>query len=151
MNVRGCYKESRGLKNWYFWAMVLEKTPESLLDCKEMQPVHPKGNQSWILIGRTDAEAETPILWPPDAKNWPIGKDPDAGKNWRQGKASLTLRTWVWASSVSWWWIGKPGVLQSMGSKRARHDWMTELNSINQIFLVPIWGNFCRLKPYAWN
>ena len=66
--------------------MVLEKTPESLLDCKEMQPVHPKGNQSWIFIGRTDAEAETPILWLTDAKNWPIGKDPDADKDWRQGK-----------------------------------------------------------------
>ena len=81
----GCdYKESWVLKNWCFWTMVLEKTLESLLDCKEIQPVHPKGNQVWIFIGRTDAEAETPILWPPDAKNWLIGKDPDAGKDWRQ-------------------------------------------------------------------
>ena len=67
-----------------FWTVVLEKTPESPLDCKEIQPVHPKGNQSWIFIGRSDAKAETPILWPPDAKNWLIGKDPDAGKDWRQ-------------------------------------------------------------------
>ena len=72
--------------NWCFWTVVLEKTLESLLDCKEIQPVHPKGNQSWILIGRTDAEAETPILWPPYVKNWPIWKDTDAGKDWRREK-----------------------------------------------------------------
>ena len=78
------YKESWALKNWRFWPVVLEKTLESPLDCREIQPVNPKGNQSWIFIGRTDAEAETPILWPPDAKNWLIGKDPDAGKDWRQ-------------------------------------------------------------------
>ena len=73
------YKE-----NWYFWTVVLEKTPESLLDIKEIQPVHPKGNHSWIFTGRTDAES--PILWPPDAKNWLTGKDPDAGKDWRREK-----------------------------------------------------------------
>ena len=78
------YKESWVLKNWCFWIVVLEKTLESPLDCKELQPVHPKGNQSWIFIGRTDAEAETPILWPPDTKNHLIRKDPDAGKDWRQ-------------------------------------------------------------------
>jgi len=71
-------------KNWCFWTVVLEKTLESPLDCKEIQPVHPKGNQSWVFIGRTDAEAETPILWPPDVKNLLNGKDPDAGKDWRQ-------------------------------------------------------------------
>ena len=75
------YKESWAPKNWYFWTVVLEKTIESLLDCKEIQPVHSKGNQPWIFIGRTDAEAKTPILWPPDAKNWLIWKDPDAGKD----------------------------------------------------------------------
>ena len=78
------HKESWVLKNWCFWTVVLEKILESPLGCKEIHPVHPKGNQSWIFIGRTDAEAETPILWPPDAKNWLIGKDPDAGKHWRQ-------------------------------------------------------------------
>ena len=78
------YKESWALKNWRFWTVVLEKTLESPLDCKEIQPIHPKGNQSWIFIGRTDAEAEAPILWPPDAKNRLIRKDPDAGKDWRQ-------------------------------------------------------------------
>ena len=77
-------KKSWALKNWCFWTVVLEKTLESPLDCKEIQPVHPNENQSWIFIGRTDAEAETPILWPPDAKNWLIRKDPDAGKDWRQ-------------------------------------------------------------------
>ena len=78
------YKESWAPKNWCFRTMVLEKTLESPLDCKEIQQVHPKGNQSWIFIGRTDAEAETTILWPPDAKNWPIRKDPEAGKDWKQ-------------------------------------------------------------------
>ena len=77
------HKEGWVLKNWCFW-IVLDKTLESPLDCKEIKPVHPKGNQSWIIIGRTVAEAETPILWPPDAKSWLIGKDPDAGKDWRQ-------------------------------------------------------------------
>ena len=80
------YKESWVPKNWCFWTVVLEKTLESPLDSKEIQPVHPKGNQSWIFIGRTDAEAETPILWPPDAKNWLILKNPDAGQDWRQEK-----------------------------------------------------------------
>ena len=76
------YKENWVVKNWCFWTVVLEKTLESPLDCKEIQPIHPKGDQSWMFIGRTDAEAETPILWPPDVKSWLIGKDPDAGKDW---------------------------------------------------------------------
>ena len=84
------YKERWAAKNWCFWTVVLEKTLESPLDCKEIQPVHPKGNQSWIFIGRTDAEAETPIVWPPDVKNWVIGKDPDAGKDWRQEEKGTT-------------------------------------------------------------
>jgi len=82
-------------KNWCFWTAVLEKTLESPLDCKEIQPVHPKGNQSWIFIGRNDAEAETPILWPPDEKNWPIGKDPDAGKDLRQKERGLQGMRWL--------------------------------------------------------
>ena len=80
------YRESWGPKNWCFWIMVLEKTLESPLDCKEIQPFYPNRHESWILIGRTDAEAETPILWPPDVKNWLIGKVPDAGKDWRWEK-----------------------------------------------------------------
>ena len=84
------HKESWVPKNWCFWTVVLEKTLESPLDCKEIQLVHPKGNQSWIFIGRSDAEAETPIIWPPDAKNWLIWKDPDAGKDWRQKEKGMT-------------------------------------------------------------
>jgi len=84
------YKESWVLNNWCFWTVVLGKTLESPLDCKDIQPVHLKGNQSWIFIGRTDAEAETPIHWPPGAKNWLIWKDPDAGKNWRQEEKGMT-------------------------------------------------------------
>ena len=116
-----------------------EKTLESPLDNKEIQPVHSKGNQSWIFIGRTNAEAETPILRPPDAKSWLIWKDPHAGKDWRpeeKGKTEDEMvrwhhwlkRTWVWVNSRSWWWTGKPGVLQSTGSQRVRHNWTTELN-----------------------
>ena len=84
------YKESWLMRNWWFWTVVLEKTLESPLDCKEIKPVHPKGNKSWIFIGRTDATAEAPIIWLPDAKNWLIGKDPDAGKDWRQEKKGMT-------------------------------------------------------------
>ena len=84
------HKESWAPKNWCFWTVVLEKTLESPLDCKEIQPVHPKGDQSWVFIGRTDAEAETPILWPPRAKSWLIGKDPDAGRDWGQEEKGTT-------------------------------------------------------------
>ena len=118
---------------------MLEKTLESPLDCKEIQRVHPKENQSWIFIGRTDAEAETPILWPPDVKNWLIRKDPDGWERLRAGgegdnrgwdgwMASPTRWTWVWVNSGSWWWTGRPGMLQSMRSQRVGHDWATELN-----------------------
>ena len=84
------HKEGWAPKNWCFWTVVLEKTLESPLDCKEIQPVHPKGNQSWIFIERTDAEAEAPILWPPDAKTWLIGKDPNVKKDWRQEEKGTT-------------------------------------------------------------
>ena len=83
-------EESWAPKNWCFWTVVLEKTLETHLDCKEIQLVHPKGNKSWVFIRRTDAEAETPILWPPEAKNWIIGKDPDAGKDWRREEKGMT-------------------------------------------------------------
>ena len=132
------YKESWGLKNRCFWIVVLEKTPESPLDCKEIQLVHPKGDQSWIFIGRTDVEAETPILWPPDAKSWLIWKAPDAGRDWRLKEkgtrgwdvwmASPTQWTWVSVNPGSWWWTGRPGMLQFMGSQRVGYSWATELN-----------------------
>ena len=116
--------------------VVLEKTLESPLDCKEIQPVHPKGDQSWVFIGRTDVEAETPILCPLHVKRWLIWKDPDAG-NWGQEEkggdrgwdgwtASLTQWTWVWANSRRQWGKGRPGMLQSMGLQRAGHDLATE-------------------------
>ena len=126
------YKESWMLKNWCFWTVVLEKTLESPLECKKIQLVHPKGNQSWIFIGRTYVEAETPILWSPDVKNWLIGKDPDAGKDGSRKSDRmplLTRWTWVWVISVSWWWTGKPCGRQSMGLQNQTwlSDW-TELN-----------------------
>ena len=108
------YKEGCAPKKWCFWTVELEKILESPLDCKEIKPVHPKGSQSWLIIGRTDAVVETPILWPPDVKNWLTGKVPDAGKDWRWEEkgmtedeiihwmASPTRWTWVWVSSGSW-------------------------------------------------
>ena len=125
-------------KNWCFWTVVLEKTLASPLDCKESLPVHPKGNQSWVFIGRTDVEAETPILWPPDAKSWHLkrpwcwerlkagGKGDDGG--WDGWMTSSTRWTSVWLNSGSWWWTGRPDMLQSMGSQRVGCDWATELN-----------------------
>ena len=138
----GCesyHKEGWALKHWCFWTIVLEKTLESPLDCKEIQPVHPKGDQSWVFTGRTDAEAELPILWPPDAKSWLNGKDPVCWERLRAGGegddrgwdgciASPTQWTWVWVDSGSWWWTGKPGELQFMGLQRVGHNWATELN-----------------------
>ena len=134
------HKESWVPKNWCFWTVVLEKTLESPLDCKEIKPVYPKGNQSWIFIGRTDAEAEVPILWPPDAKNWlthwkrpwcwerlKVGGEGD-DRGWDGWMASLAWWTWVYVTSGSWWWTGKPGMLQSVESQKVGYDWVTELN-----------------------
>ena len=104
------YKEIWALKNWCFWTVALEKTLESPLDCKEIQPVHSKGDQSWVFIGRTDAEAETPILWPPVAKNWLIGKDPHAGKDRGQEEKGTTedemvgWHHWLMGMSLSKLW-----------------------------------------------
>ena len=124
------------------WIVVLEKTLESPLDCKEIQSVHSEGDQPWDFSGRNDAKAETPVLWPPHAKSWLIGrlwcweglgargKGDDRG--WDGQMASLTRWTWVWVNSRSWWWTGRPGVLRFMGRKESdtteRLNW-TELNS----------------------
>ena len=129
---------TESLKKWCFWTVVLEKTLESPLDFKEIQPIHPK-DQSWVFIGRTDAEAETPILWLPYVKSWFNWKRPwcweglGAGgegddRGWDGWMASLTRWTWVWVNSRSWWRTGRPGMLRFKGSQRVGHDWATELN-----------------------
>ena len=110
---------------------------ESPLDCKEVQPVHPKGNQWWLFLGRTVAEAETPVLWSHDAKFWLIWKDPDVGNDWRQEEWGWQKMRWLdgitdsvdmsLSKPRSWWWTGRPGILQSMGSQRVGHDWVIEL------------------------
>ena len=132
------YKESGASKNWCFWTGVLEKTLESPLDLKEIQPVHSEGDQYWVFIGRTDVEAETPILCPPDVKSWLIWKDRDGWERLRAGGErddrgwdgwmASPRWTWVWVDSGSWWWTGRPGVLRFMGLQRVGHDWATELN-----------------------
>ena len=132
------HKESWAPKNWCFWTVVLEKTHESFLECKEIQPVHPKGNKSWIFIGRTDAEAEIPILWPPNAKNWLLEKTLLLGRiEVRRRRGQQRMR---WLDGIidsmelslsklqSWWWTGKPGVLRFMGLQRVGHNWATKLN-----------------------
>ena len=110
-------EESWGLKNWFFWTVVLEKILESPLDYKEIQPVHSKGDQSWLLIGKTDVEAETPILWPPDAKSWLIWKDPDNGKDWGKEEKGTTEDEMVgWHHQLdghAFWWT--PGVGDGQG------------------------------------
>ena len=138
-------EESWAPKNWCLWTVVLEKTLESPLDCKEIQPVHPKGEQSCVFIRRTDAEAETPIFWLPHANCWLIGKDPNAGRDlgqeekgmtedgWDGWMAWLTQWTWVWVTSGSWWWTGRPGVLRFMGLQRVGHTWAIELNWLYQL------------------
>ena len=132
------YRESWAPKNWYFWTVVLEKTLESPLDCKEIQLVHAKEDQSWVFIGRTDVEAETPILWPTDAKSWLIWKDPDAGKDWRQEEKGTTEDEMVgWHHQLNgheFGWTLGVGVGQgglaccSSWGRRVRHAWATELN-----------------------
>ena len=134
------HKEGWAPKDWCFWIVVLEKTPPSPLDSNKSQTVHPKGDQSWVFIGSTDFETEIPILWPPDVKSWLIWKDPKCWERLRAGgegddrgwdgwMASPTQWTWVWVDSRSWWWTGRPGMLQFMGSQRVGHNWATALNS----------------------
>ena len=131
------HKESWAPKNWCFWTVVLEKTLGSPLDCKEIQPVHPKGNQSWIFIGRTDAEPEAPIfghlMQRTDSLEktscWERLKAGGEGDNrgWDGWITSPTQWTWFWVDSGSWWWTGRSCVLRFMGSQRVGHDWVTSL------------------------
>ena len=139
MDLRVWSQRKLSTKELMLWTVVLEKTLESSLDCKEIQPVHPKRNQSWIFIGRTDAESETPktlATWCKELTVWKktwcwerlkAGREGD-DREWDGWMASSTRWTWVWVSSGSWWWTGEPGVLQSMGSQRVGHNWATELN-----------------------
>ena len=138
MDVRVNLEESWVQKNWCFWTMVLEKTLESPLECKDIQPVHPKGYQSWEFIGRTFAEAETPVLWSPYVKSWLIGKASEVPRDWGHRRRGQQRMSWldgisdsmdkVWVNSGSLWWKGRPGLLQFMSSQRVIHDWGTELN-----------------------
>ena len=134
------YKESWAPKNWCFWTVVLEKTLESPLDCKEIQSVHPKGDQSWVFIGRTDADAETPILWPPDAKSWLIWKDPDAGKDGGQEEKGMTEDEMVgWHHQLYGHGFGwTPGLVMDReswravvhGVQRVGYDWVSKLTEL---------------------
>ena len=140
-------EESWALKNWWFWTVVLEKILESPLDCKEIQPVHSKVDQSWVFIGRNDAKAETPILWPPHAKSWLIGKDSDAGRDWGQEEKGMTedemagRHHWLDRHEFEW----TLGVGDGQGGlaccdsqdRRVGHDWATELNR-TELNILPI-------------
>ena len=152
---RWTIKKAECHKNWCFSIMVLEKTLERVpwtarRSNQSIQPVNPKGNQSWTFNARIDADAEAPMLCPPDVKNWLTGKDPDAGKDWRQKEKGATEDEMVdgitYSMDVSlsrlrgWWWTGKPGVLQPMGPQRVRHNWVTELN----------WTELKNLKRSFW-
>ena len=122
------HEESWAPKNLCSLTLVLEKTLESPLDCRAFNPVNPKGNMPWMFTGRTDVEAENPVLWPPDVKNWLTRKDFDTGKDWRQEEKGTTEDEMVGLHHLPDGRTGKPSMLQSMGSQRAGHDWMTELN-----------------------
>ena len=144
---------------YLIWTVVLEKTLESPLDCKEIQPVHSEGYQPWDFFGRNDAEAETPVLWATSCEeltHWKRlwcweglgagGEGDDRG--WDGWMASLTQWTWVWVNSRSWWWTGRPGVLLFMGLQRVGHDWATELNWTEYIFHWSISLNLLGMRSF---
>ena len=143
------YKESWAPKNWCFWTVVLEKTLESPLDCKEIQSVHLKGDQSWVFIGRTDAEAETPVLWPPDVKSWLIWKDPDAGKDWGQeGKGTTEDEMVGWHHQLNGHGFGwTPGVGDGQGGLACYSSWgRKELDTTEQLNWTEHWQYIKNLK-----
>ena len=136
------YKETWAPKNWCFWTVVLEKTLESPLNCKEIQPVHPKEDQFWVFIGRTDVEAEIPILWPPDVKSWLIGKDPDAGKDWGQKEKGTTEDEMVgwhrWLHGHGFGWT--PGVGDGQGGLACCNSWCCKESDMTE------WLNWTELN-----
>ena len=140
------YKESWAPKNWCFWTVVLEKTLESPLDCKEIQSVHPKGDQSWMFIGRTDVEAETPVVWPPDVKSWLIWKDPDAGKDWRQEEKGTTEDEMVgWHHRLDGHGFGwTPGVGDGQGGLTRCGSWGHKESDTTE------WLNWTELNKNKW-
>ena len=148
------HKEGWTSKNLWFWTVVLEKTPGSPLDCKEIKSVNPKGNQPWMFIGKTDVEAEAPIPWPPDTKSQLIGKDLDAGKDWGQEEKRLAEDemvgwhqwTWVWENSMRWWRKGNPGVLQFMDHEKL--DMTKWLNNKKKFILLVSYKVFFKSSLY---
>ena len=154
-------EESWALKNWCFWTVVLEKTLESPLDCKEIQPVHSKGDQSWVFIGRNDAKAESPVLWPPHVNNWLIGKDSDAGRDWRQVEKGMTedeIAGWHhWLDGHEFGWTlgvgdgqGVPACCNSWGQSPTRlSDW-TELNWMAISFAIFLSHSVGYLSFFWW-
>ena len=157
MDVRVALWRKWAPKNWCFWTVVLEKTLESPLDCKEIQPVHSKGDQSWVFFRRTGAIPETPVLWPPHAKSWLIGKDSDAGRGWGKEETGMT------EDEMAWWhhrlngreFERTPGVgdgQEGLGSQRVGHDWATELNWIPRVTIDYFYGagnnRLSRLAPW---
>ena len=150
MDVRVGLWRKLSTKNWCFWTVVLEKTLESPLDCKEIQPVHLKGDQSWVFIGRTDAKLKLQYFGHLMRRVDSLGKTlmqeglgsggEGDDRGWDAWMASLTRWAWVWVNSGSWWWTGRPGVLRFMGSQRVGHNWVTELNWTDK---DPYWNSWC--------
>ena len=150
------YKESWAPKNWCFWTVVLEKTLESPLDCKEIQPVHPKGDQSWVFFGRTDVEAETPIFWPPDAKSWLIWKYPDAGKDWGQEEKGMIENEMVgwhhWLNGHGFGWTLRVG--DGQGGLACRGSWGCKESDTTEQLNWTDWDTAKNLvvdKSFWWN
>ena len=138
-------EENWELKIWCFWIVVLKKTLESPLDCKEIQPVNPKGNQSWIFIGKTVAEAETPILWPPDVKNWLIWKDPDAGKDWKQEEKATENEMVGWHHRLNGHEFGyTPGVGDGQGGLACCSSWDPKSRTLLSNWTELNWNWVCK-------